>query len=85
MTADQVAVLHYVYNRFEDLNSRRDRCDCAPTEEDVKRCFILAFDREVRTSLCFSSSASWSIISQSSIKHTQSTALARWTASARKI
>jgi hypothetical protein len=28
-----------------DLKSRRDRCDCAPTEEDAKRCFILPFDR----------------------------------------
>ena len=31
--------------------SRRDRCDCAPTEEDAKRCFILPFDR------CVSSAA----------------------------
>ncbi|KAK9861034.1 hypothetical protein WJX84_012365 [Apatococcus fuscideae] len=44
-TSDQAAVLHYTYNRFEDLKSRRDRCDCAPTEEDAKRCFILPFDR----------------------------------------
>jgi len=41
-------VLHYTYNRFSDLKSRRDRCDCAPTEEDAKRCFILPFDRMVR-------------------------------------
>ncbi len=47
-TSDQAAVLHYTYNRFEDLKSRRDRCDCAPTEEDAKRCFILPFDRMVR-------------------------------------
>lgn len=46
-TSDQAAVLHYTYNRFEDLKSRRDRCDCAPTEEDAKRCFILPFDRMV--------------------------------------
>lgn len=44
-TSDQAAVLHYTYNRFSDLKSRRDRCDCAPTEEDAKRCFILPFDR----------------------------------------
>ena len=40
-------MLHYTYNRFDDLKSRRDRCDCAPTEEDAKRCFILPFDRMV--------------------------------------
>lgn len=44
-TSDSAAVLHYTYNRFEDLVSRRDRCDCAPTEEDAARCFILPFDR----------------------------------------
>lgn len=44
-TCEQAAVLHYTYNRFEDLKSRRDRCDCAPTEDDAKRCFILPFDR----------------------------------------
>ncbi len=44
-TSPQSAVLHYTYNRFEDLKSRRDRCDCAPTDEDAKRCFILPFDR----------------------------------------
>jgi hypothetical protein len=44
-SSDQAAVLHYTYNRFSDLKSRRDRCDCAPTEEDAKRCFILPFDR----------------------------------------
>ncbi|KAK9809195.1 hypothetical protein WJX72_011143 [[Myrmecia] bisecta] len=44
-TSDQAAVLHFTYNRFQDLKSRRDRCDCAPTEEDAKRCFILPFDR----------------------------------------
>lgn len=47
-TSEQAAVLHFTYNRFEDLKSRRDRCDCAPTEEDAKRCFILPFDRMVR-------------------------------------
>ena len=44
-TSDQSAVLHYTYDRFDDLKSRRDRCDCAPTEDDAKRCFILPFDR----------------------------------------
>jgi hypothetical protein len=44
-TSPQSAVLHYTYNRFDDLKSRRDRCDCAPTDEDAKRCFILPFDR----------------------------------------
>eukprot|EP00891_Asterochloris_glomerata_P002881 jgi/Astpho2/2881/Aster-01035 len=44
-TDEQAAVLHYSYNKFEDLKSRRDRCDCAPTDEDAKRCFILPFDR----------------------------------------
>ncbi|KAL4853226.1 hypothetical protein ACK3TF_005740 [Chlorella vulgaris] len=44
-SSDQAAVLHFTYNRFSDLKSRRDRCDCAPTEEDSKRCFILPFDR----------------------------------------
>lgn len=44
-SSDQAAVLHYTYNRFSDLKSRRDRCDCKPTEEDAERCFILPFDR----------------------------------------
>ena len=47
-TSDEAAVLHFTYNKFDDLKSRRDRCDCAPTEEDAKRCFILPFDRMVR-------------------------------------
>lgn len=51
-TSEQAAVLHFTYNRFEDLKSRRDRCDCAPTEEDAKRCFILPFDRMVRAPWC---------------------------------
>jgi len=41
-------VLHFTFTRFSDLKARRDRCDCAPTEEDAKRCFILPFDRMVR-------------------------------------
>ncbi|KAK9291022.1 hypothetical protein L1049_009205 [Liquidambar formosana] len=39
------AVLHYTYPKFSDLTSRRDRCGCKPTKEDVKRCFMLEFDR----------------------------------------
>ena len=46
MTVGQSAVLHYTYNRFSDLKSRRDRCDCAPTKEEVAKCFILEFDRQ---------------------------------------
>lgn len=26
--------------------SRRDRCECAPTQADVKRCFWLSFDQQ---------------------------------------
>ncbi|CAD6337295.1 unnamed protein product [Miscanthus lutarioriparius] len=37
--------LHYTYTKFSDLTSRTDRCGCKPTKEDVKRCFILEFDR----------------------------------------
>ncbi|KAL2923448.1 Glycosyltransferase-like KOBITO 1, partial [Bienertia sinuspersici] len=42
---DEAAILHYTYARFSDLTSRRDRCNCQPTKEDVKRCFWLEFDR----------------------------------------
>ncbi|CAN6561821.1 unnamed protein product [Malus baccata var. baccata] len=42
---EEAAVLHYTYARFSDLTSRRDRCHCKPTKEDVKRCFMLDFDR----------------------------------------
>ncbi|GMJ02342.1 KOBITO, ABA INSENSITIVE 8, ELONGATION DEFECTIVE 1 [Hibiscus trionum] len=42
---DEAAVLHYTYSKFSDLTSRRDRCGCKPTKEDVKRCFMLNFDR----------------------------------------
>ncbi|XWS43096.1 hypothetical protein CRYUN_Cryun16bG0072400 [Craigia yunnanensis] len=44
---DEAAVLHYTYTKFSDLTSRRDRCGCKPTKEDVKRCFMLEFDRAV--------------------------------------
>jgi hypothetical protein len=46
---EEAAVLHYTYTKFSDLTSRRDRCGCKPTKEDVKRCFMLEFDRAVRT------------------------------------
>jgi len=42
---EEAAVLHYTYTKFSDLSSRRDRCGCKPTKEDVKRCFMLEFDR----------------------------------------
>ncbi|XP_058194574.1 glycosyltransferase-like KOBITO 1 isoform X2 [Rhododendron vialii] len=44
---EEAAVLHYTYAKFSDLTSRRDRCGCKPTKEDVKRCFMLEFDRSV--------------------------------------
>ena len=44
---EEAAILHYTYAKFSDLASRRDRCDCKPTKDDVKRCFMLEFDREV--------------------------------------
>ncbi|KAG2651752.1 hypothetical protein PVAP13_1NG457076 [Panicum virgatum] len=44
---EEAAILHYTYTKFSDLTSRRDRCGCKPTKEDVKRCFILEFDRLV--------------------------------------
>ncbi|KAL8142971.1 hypothetical protein V2J09_016003 [Rumex salicifolius] len=44
---DEAAVLHYTYTKYSDLTSRRDRCGCKPTKEDVKRCFMLEFDRDV--------------------------------------
>ncbi|XP_008793104.3 glycosyltransferase-like At2g41451 [Phoenix dactylifera] len=42
---DEAAVLHFTYTKFSDLTSRRDRCGCKPTKDDVKRCFMLEFDR----------------------------------------
>ena len=44
---DEAAILHYTYSKFSDLTSRRDRCGCKPTKKDVKRCFMLDFDRAV--------------------------------------
>lgn len=49
---DEAAVLHYTYPKFSDLTSRRDRCGCKPTKEDVKRCFMLEFDRAVSSYPC---------------------------------
>ncbi|KAM7530033.1 hypothetical protein LguiB_033443 [Lonicera macranthoides] len=43
---NETAVLHYTYPKFSDLTSRRDRCGCKPTTEDVQRCFMLEFDRD---------------------------------------
>ncbi|KQK08098.2 hypothetical protein BRADI_2g40046v3, partial [Brachypodium distachyon] len=43
---EEAAVLHYTYTKFSDLTSRRDRCGCKPTKQDVKRCFMLDFDRQ---------------------------------------
>lgn len=48
---EEAAVLHYTYAKFSDLTSRRDRCGCKPTKEDVKRCFMLEFDRSVSSFL----------------------------------
>lgn len=48
---EEAAVLHYTYTKFSDLTSRRDRCGCKPTRDDVKRCFMLEFDRAVSFSL----------------------------------
>ncbi|CAH8265604.1 unnamed protein product [Arabidopsis lyrata] len=45
MELGEAAILHYTYSKFSDLTSRRDRCGCKPTKEDVKRCFMLDFDR----------------------------------------
>ncbi|XP_038891968.1 glycosyltransferase-like KOBITO 1 isoform X5 [Benincasa hispida] len=42
---EEAAVLHYTYAKYSDLTSRRDRCSCKPTKDDVKRCFMLEFDR----------------------------------------
>ncbi|RYR01447.1 hypothetical protein Ahy_B06g080315 [Arachis hypogaea] len=56
---DEAAVLHYTYPKFSDLTSRRDRCGCKPTKEDVKRCFMLDFDRAVSSFSCLLSFWFW--------------------------
>ncbi|XWS65759.1 hypothetical protein CRYUN_Cryun05aG0141000 [Craigia yunnanensis] len=43
--SEKVVVLHDTYAKFSDLTSRSDLCGCKPTEEDVKRCFMLEFNR----------------------------------------
>lgn len=35
----------HVY-RLSDLLSRRDRCECAPTQSGAEKCFWLEFDKE---------------------------------------
>ena len=45
--ATEAAVLHYTYARFEDVRARRGRCNCGASDEEVKQCFILEFDRWV--------------------------------------
>ncbi|GMH20179.1 hypothetical protein Nepgr_022020 [Nepenthes gracilis] len=46
MRLDEAAILHYTYSKYSDLTTRRDRCGCKPTKKDVKRCFMLEFDRD---------------------------------------
>ncbi|KAL6498486.1 Glycosyltransferase-like KOBITO 1 [Orobanche hederae] len=41
----EAAVLHYTYSKFSDLTSRRDRCGCKHTAQDMERRFMLDFDR----------------------------------------
>ncbi|KAG8372034.1 hypothetical protein BUALT_Bualt12G0024700 [Buddleja alternifolia] len=45
ITFEEAAVLHYTYSKFSDLTSRRNRCGCKLTREDIERCFMLEFDR----------------------------------------
>jgi hypothetical protein len=47
--AKEAAVLHYTYTTFDDILSRRNRCDCPKDEESLKECFILEFDRVLYT------------------------------------
>ena len=47
--AKEAAVLHYTYTTFDDILSRKNRCDCAKDEESLKECFILEFDRVLYT------------------------------------
>jgi hypothetical protein len=42
-------VLHYTYTTFDDILSRKNRCDCPKDEESLKECFILEFDRVLYT------------------------------------
>uniref|UniRef100_A0A7S0RE07 Glycosyltransferase family 92 protein n=1 Tax=Pyramimonas obovata TaxID=1411642 RepID=A0A7S0RE07_9CHLO len=43
--ASEAAVLHYTYARFSDIANRKHRCVCKLGDEDLKKCFILDFDR----------------------------------------
>ncbi|XP_074318403.1 glycosyltransferase-like KOBITO 1 [Silene latifolia] len=45
ITMKEAAILHYTYSRFSDLTTRRDRCNCKPTKEDIEKCFFLPFER----------------------------------------
>ena len=45
--ANEAAVLHFTYARFEDVRARRGRCNCGSSDEEVAKCFILEFDRWV--------------------------------------
>jgi hypothetical protein len=45
--ANEAAVLHFTYARFEDVRARRGRCNCGFSDEEVAKCFILEFDRWV--------------------------------------
>ena len=45
MKSPEGAVLHYTYTRFDDLRSRRGRCNCSLDDEYLEKCFLLPFDR----------------------------------------
>ena len=47
MKASEAAVLHYTYNTFDDILSRKSRCKCGLDEASLKKCFILDFDAMV--------------------------------------
>ena len=47
--ATEASVLHYTYTTFDDILSRKNRCDCPKDEESLKQCFILEFDRVLYT------------------------------------
>mmetsp|Transcript_12967 Transcript_12967/g.24719 ORF Transcript_12967/g.24719 Transcript_12967/m.24719 type:complete len:502 (-) Transcript_12967:176-1681(-) len=45
LKSSEGAVLHYTYTRFTDVVSRKHRCPCKLDDEELKKCFILDFDR----------------------------------------
>ena len=47
--AAEASVLHYTYTTFDNILSRKNRCDCPKDEESLKQCFILEFDRVLYT------------------------------------